>query len=174
MVQTIRRLTPFMLSTALVLGCSSKPTETAPFTGSSMLIYEVSEPDYTFDLRLSFSPQPSGFHITMEAPSGTRTIKVDALTAPLEGAATEAQQALATNGLAVDSLYLPKPSRRVGAIIPGGRVTDHTKFRKWTGYRVTSVMPPGFRFYEEETGVLVGWSFDIGPRSITAFLKEAR
>lgn len=157
-----------------LLACSSKPSEVAPFREGSVLVYEVSDDEGTYELQVSFSPQSSGFQVTAASPRGTRTARVDHITAPLKGEATQSQQVLAEEGVAFDRFYLPTASRKVGAIIPGGRVMEEGRFKSWTGYRVTSVMPMGFRFYDAETGLLVGWAFEQGLAGISGRLKEPR
>lgn len=172
---TVRRASwIFTLASVSLAGCSSKPSEVAPFREGSVLVYEVSDDDGTYDLTLSFSPQSSGFNVTAQSPRGTRTMRVDHVTAPLKGEATESQRRLADEGVAYDQFYLPTPSRKIGAVIAGGRVMEEGSFQSWTGFRVGSVMPMGFRFYDKESGLLVGWAFEMGLSGISGRLKESR
>lgn len=154
----------------LLTSCTSTPKEKAPFTADSVLVYEVRDDDETYEMRLSFSPQSYGYNITMQTPAASRTVKTDFVTAPQN--ATESQMESSGTGLLIDYLYLPEGSRKVGAIIPGGRITEKSRFGEWSGYRVMTVAPAGFKFYEEENGLLVGWSFQIGRNGVAARLKS--
>lgn len=154
---------------ALSLGCKGRSE--APFAPGDSLTYAVThvvgDERISYDVTATFRGSPGA--LTLE-------FKLDppeALSAGVKGQTFGDKKLIkfphSGGELSIGQLYLPTGDRKNGVVTPSGRIEGkrrHGPHEAWAiggaaGYQV------GTRFYEVDSGVLVGWNFE----GVTAVLK---
>jgi hypothetical protein len=162
-------------------GCSKKSAgPTAPVQKGGYLVYAVSVSgpgaSDTYDLRISFDEVTGdGVSITSAAKDAKSNQKLTpnllstqgSLEFPLPGSASS---------LAAGMLWLPPDQRKSGLLTKAGTVDRQRKFDKWDVWEIAGRVGStvGSRFYEVNTGMLVGFTQSSGAIEVGGKLKDSR
>lgn len=160
----------------LVLGCKkpgSGEVERAPVTPGGALVYEVTESSFNgpvvHQITLGFKARGDGWRVEFAAtPPGESA-------APIEVDGGLIPQDNVISAYSIGRLYLPTPGRADGKRTPCGAVGPVRKYQQWDVFPVDGLCgtKAGTRFYEANTGMLVGWIY-AGASDESAVLKESR
>ncbi|MBI4818768.1 MAG: hypothetical protein HY791_21035 [Deltaproteobacteria bacterium] len=149
---------------ALVLGPGCSRRSEAPFAPGVALTYQVS---YTagdrtehYDVTLKFKGKPGSLKADFEVNppehgGGNLNDQEYSDRRPMKFPHMGAE-------VVVGQLYLAAADRQVGLVTPTGRITGkrtHEGFDVWA-ISGTSGFQLGTRFYDQSSGVLVGWNFE--------------
>ena len=154
-----------------------RPTA-APLKPGGRIIYGVSEVEPTnrkaYALRVSLFKRPSGFlEIQAKADHGEHLVKVTPDLQP-EDLMDAIEFPLALGGaLQPGSLWLQSGDREIGGMSVAGQVKRIVTYKSHKAYEVEGI-DGGNRYFELDTGLLVGFEVTIGRREIVGSLLSIK
>lgn len=162
------------LAGLVAFGCKSKPSEVAPVQNGSFLKYSVQQSTMGnnpvgFDVALAFTAQGDDkLQIQFQSTRGSEPpITVDRALNPDDRTIT---------AFSLGRLWIPTNTRRQGVVTDCGRVDKQRKFLKWEVWDIQGncVRSQGARYYDVNTGILVGFQVSIDGKDLSGTLVESR
>lgn len=161
----------------LVLGLSAcksgKEGPAAPVQNGSYMLFQINDSSPTgvikFDVKLSFTQDGDVYNMTVEHTGSDPKVdpmKVDQQLVPEENV---------ISAFGLGRLWLPPEGRAVGKVTPCGKVQKQQTYKQWKVWKVDGLCGTshGSRYYEENTGMLVGFMY-TGGLDRNGYLKDSR
>lgn len=158
-----------VVASGLAMGCTK--VEQAPIETGSFLTYMITDHSEKYPVTLRF--QRNGTTLTMTAEGGPAAMGPQTLDG--QGKADTVKVPMNSGPVDIAMLWLPSASRKPGTRTRAGRVHKEQAYERWQVWRVMGEgQAPEVRFYEKNTGILVGWSINRGSLDVGGMLVDSK
>ena len=149
----------------------------APLKPGGQMMFGVTEitsqAQRSYPVRVYLHSRPGGYlELQVKAEHGEQFIKVDPQLRPQDMTdAIEFPLALSDEVFQPGALYLPSDERRLQTMSIAGMVRRITNYKNWKALEVEGI-DGGSRYFDLDTGLLVGFDVRVGRRELVGSLMS--